>query len=131
MGVGPYFFNASIWAALPYPLFSSFTTLAPNRVAICTLLSVLPLSIIKTSPKILFFSKYFCAFFKQMTDQSPFEYLTNYRIERAARKLINTDLSVTAIAFECGFNSSNYFTTVFKKHTGTTPLKFRRQGNGG
>ncbi len=69
--------------------------------------------------------KYFCAFFKQMTDQSPFEYLTNYRIERAARKLINTDLSVTAIAFECGFNDLSYFIKTFKKVKGVTPKCFR------
>ena len=69
--------------------------------------------------------KYFCAFFKNMTKKSPVEYLNSYRVERAARKLLNSDLSVTDIAFSCGFNDLSYFIKTFKAEKGVTPAKFR------
>lgn len=70
--------------------------------------------------------KYFCYFFKEMTAKTPMEYLTLYRIEKASRKLINTDSSVTSIAFSCGFNDLSYFIKTFKKVKGITPAKFRK-----
>ncbi|MBE7041559.1 MAG: AraC family transcriptional regulator [Ruminococcaceae bacterium] len=71
--------------------------------------------------------KYFCYFFKEMTTKTPVEYLTLYRIEKASRKLIHSDLSVTAIAFACGFNDLSYFIKTFKQIKGITPAKFRKE----
>ena len=71
--------------------------------------------------------KYFCFFFRNMTRKSPIEYLTAYRIERASRKLLNSDLSITDIAFGCGFNDLSYFIKTFKNEKGVTPSKFRKQ----
>lgn len=71
-------------------------------------------------------SKYFCYFFKEMTCKSPVEYLNTYRIEKAARKLITSDISVTDVAFACGFNDLSYFIKIFKTYKGITPSKFRR-----
>ena len=71
-------------------------------------------------------SKYFCYFFKEMTRKSPVEYLNTYRIEKAARKLITSDISVTEVAFACGFNDLSYFIKTFKAYKGVTPAKFRR-----
>ena len=70
--------------------------------------------------------KYVCSFFKEMTTKTPMEYLKLYRIERAARKLINTDMSVTEIALSCGFNDFSYFIKTFKQIKGTTPAKYRK-----
>lgn len=70
--------------------------------------------------------KYFCYFFKEMTRNTPVEYLNNYRIEKASRMLVNTDMSVTDIAFSCGFNDLSYFIKTFKQHKGITPAKFRK-----
>ena len=70
--------------------------------------------------------KYFCYFFKEMTRKTPVEYLNTYRIEKAARKLIATDKSVTDIAFESGFNDLSYFIKTFKAYKGVTPAKFRK-----
>ena len=72
--------------------------------------------------------KYFCSFFKDMTKKSPVEYLNMYRIEKAARKLLSTDMSVTEIAFSCGFNDLSYFIKTFKKIKGITPNGFRKKG---
>ena len=70
--------------------------------------------------------KYFCSFFKNMTRKTPVEYLNTYRVERAARKLLNSDLSVTEIAYSCGFNDLSYFIKTFKVIKGITPVKFRK-----
>ncbi|MBQ8577622.1 MAG: helix-turn-helix transcriptional regulator [Clostridia bacterium] len=70
--------------------------------------------------------QYFCAFFKTMTGKSPFAYVNSYRIERACRKLLGTDLSVTDIAYSCGFNDLSYFIKTFKTEKGMTPRMFRR-----
>jgi len=43
--------------------------------------------------------------------------------------LKETDKTVTEIAFACGFNDSNYFTSRFHREIGTTPLKYRRNGD--
>lgn len=71
--------------------------------------------------------KYFCYFFKEMTGKSPIEYLNTYRIERAARKLLNSDRSVTEIAYTCGFNDLSYFIKTFKTIKGITPKAFRKK----
>ena len=71
-------------------------------------------------------SKYFCYFFKEMTQKSPINYLNNYRVERAARKLLATDMPVTEIAYNCGFNDLSYFIKTFKATKGITPYKFRK-----
>lgn len=70
--------------------------------------------------------KYFCYFFKEMTRKTPIEYLNSYRVEKASRKLINTDTSVTDIAFSCGFNDLSYFIKTFKAQKGVTPAQFRK-----
>lgn len=70
--------------------------------------------------------KYFCSVFKELTQQTPFEYLNNYRLERASQKLTETDSSVTDIAYSCGFNDLSYFIKAFKARTGTTPAKYRK-----
>lgn len=70
--------------------------------------------------------QYFCTFFKTMTDKSPFSYVNSYRIERACRKLLGTDLSVTDIAYSCGFNDLSYFIKTFKAEKGMPPRSFRR-----
>lgn len=71
--------------------------------------------------------KYFCAFFKEMTRQSPFEYINSYRTDRAAKLLLSTDTSITDIAFSCGFSDLSYFIKTFKALKGTTPRSFRKK----
>lgn len=71
--------------------------------------------------------KYFCLFFKKATNKTPVEYLISYRIECSARKLLHTDLSVTEIAYACGFNDLSYFIKTFKAQKGLTPNAFRKK----
>lgn len=69
--------------------------------------------------------KYFCRFFKAMTNKTPISYLNYYRIECVCSKLVNElDISVIDIAYECGFNDVSYFIKTFRKYKGTTPKKY-------
>lgn len=69
--------------------------------------------------------KYFCEYFKKMSGKTPVEFLNCYRIERACEKLLHTDLPVTQIALECGFNDLSYFIKTFKGQKNVTPAKYR------
>ena len=62
---------------------------------------------------------------KQITGIGISEYINKYRIEVACQLLKQTEKSVTDIAFEVGFNSSTYFSTVFKQATKITPRDYR------
>ena len=42
--------------------------------------------------------------------------------------LFNTDESIEAIAFDCGFNDISYFIKLFKRYKNKTPLKYRSEG---
>jgi AraC-like DNA-binding protein len=68
--------------------------------------------------------KYFCRFFYEMTHRTPIDYLNYYRIERACFKLVSTNLSITEVAFECGFNDLSYFIKTFKKYKAITPKQY-------
>jgi AraC family L-rhamnose operon transcriptional activator RhaR/AraC family L-rhamnose operon regulatory protein RhaS len=63
--------------------------------------------------------------FQQATGSSPIAWLIELRIQRAAALLRRTKKSITEIAFDVGFNDSNYFTRQFRKMTGTTPRDYR------
>ncbi|MDZ8119174.1 AraC family transcriptional regulator [Pontiella agarivorans] len=62
--------------------------------------------------------------FKKGTGKTVNQYMTALRIEQAKKVLETT--SVTDTAFEVGYNNSNYFSTVFKKQTGLSPLEFQK-----
>lgn len=68
--------------------------------------------------------KYFCRFFKDMTQRTPIDYLNYYRIECACDKLTTEDKTALEIAYACGFNDFSYFIKTFRKYKNTTPNKF-------
>ena len=70
-------------------------------------------------------TKYFCAFFKEMTEKTPVEYLNMYRVEKASRALLGTDMSITEIAYASGFNDLSYFIKTFKSFKNCTPKAYR------
>lgn len=71
------------------------------------------------------FLKTFHNYFGQM----PHAFLNSYRLERACVMLINTNLSITDVAYNCGFYDASYFVKVFKKAKNITPKKFRESYN--
>lgn len=64
--------------------------------------------------------------FKSITGVGFKEYLVNVRIKHACRLLLETDKSITDIAFLCGFNDSNYFGDAFRHIKGLSPNKYRK-----
>lgn len=70
--------------------------------------------------------KYFCKFFYEMTHKTPINYLNYYRIECASYQLSTTNIPITDIAYNCGFNDLSYFIKSFKKYKGITPSKYSK-----
>ena len=58
---------------------------------------------------------------------SPMRYVLKYRIEKAAELLLTQDLSITEIAYQCGFDSSSYFSKQFKELMKMTPRQFKQK----
>lgn len=65
--------------------------------------------------------------FKINTGESFVEYLTHVRIEKSKQLLLSTTKQLAEIADEVGIKDYYYFNKTFKKQTGLTPLKFRKQ----
>ena len=62
--------------------------------------------------------------FKEVTGETPIEYIMNLRIEAAIKLLSTTDLSVADVAEKVGFGSDTYMTRVFRQKLNTTPGKY-------
>lgn len=69
---------------------------------------------------------YFCYIFKIITQKTFTEYLVDMRIKKAMDLLVNTDLSITNISYNVGFNDSAYFCRVFKKMVGVSPKYYKK-----
>jgi len=63
---------------------------------------------------------------KEATGMTPENYIKRLRLLSARSRLRETEMTVTEIAFMCGFTNSNYFTTLYKKTFGVTPSDDRR-----
>lgn len=63
--------------------------------------------------------------FRSALDQSPMEFLTQFRVLKAAYLLSTTDLSLTEISSSCGFESVSYFTKQFRKRYTVSPKQIR------
>lgn len=65
--------------------------------------------------------------FKKKTGMGFSEYLTLYRLKCAEEMLFYyPDLSISEIAYKCGFNDGNYFSVVYKRRYGISPSKLNR-----
>ena len=71
--------------------------------------------------------QYFCRFFKKAIGRSPIEYVNEYRIKQSIRLLEETDLPITEVCLECGYNNLGNFLREFRKYTQTTPLQYRKK----
>ncbi len=68
---------------------------------------------------------YFTKLFKDQTQQTFIDYVTDYRIEKSKELLRQTNLSLKEIAYEVGYKDPNYYSRVFKKWTNLSPKQFR------
>ena len=71
-------------------------------------------------------TSYLHKIFKNKLGITPSIYLLNHRISVAQNLLVNSNQTLTEIAFNCGFNSGSYFSDCFKKNVGVTPKDFRK-----
>lgn len=69
---------------------------------------------------------YLCKCFRQYMHSTPSAYVNTLRIDHAKSLLITTDLSVTDIMFECGFNNLSHFYHIFNEQTFMTPQAYRK-----
>ncbi len=72
-------------------------------------------------------NSYFSTIFKKKTGNSFIGYLTDYRMERASRLLIETNDKSYIIAKQVGYTDPNYFSYVFKRRFGVSPSKYRTE----
>jgi len=69
--------------------------------------------------------RHFTRIFKETYNTAPLNYILSLRINHACSLLKESPLSISDIAFQCGFSDNNYFSRIFKKRTGLTPKQFR------
>lgn len=69
----------------------------------------------------------FCRMFKAKTQKHFVEYLNEIRVSNACKYLIETDMGMSEIAYECGYKTASNFNKLFKKLTGTTPKEYRKK----
>lgn len=70
---------------------------------------------------------WFRKMFKEYTGVSPVQYQLQLKIHRAKELLTSTQLSISEIAFELGFENAGQFSTFFKKKEGISPSAFRER----
>ena len=70
--------------------------------------------------------EHFSRIFKRYTGKTPVSYLTDCRIAKAKKLLLNTDKPIESIIFECGFSNRTAFFKKFSEREGITPLKLRK-----
>lgn len=72
-----------------------------------------------------------CRFFKRHMNESLFDYLMYYRVEKSLPLLAENSLSITEIAERAGFSSSGYFSRVFREQMHCSPTQYRNERKGG
>lgn len=73
-----------------------------------------------------FYSAAYCENeFKKTTGKSIINYLIDIRVNAAKKLLAESSMSCARIATAVGFEDANYFSRIFKKRTGYSPLKYR------
>jgi len=68
---------------------------------------------------------YFRKMFKKYTGVSPKQYHLQLKIVRAKGLLLNTDMSVKEVCYTLGFQSTSYFSRIFKQKMGITPVSIK------
>lgn len=66
-----------------------------------------------------------CGLFRKNVNQTPMEFLNNYRIHKSTELLTDRARTISDIAQDCGFSGSSYFAETFRKVTGLSPTAYR------
>lgn len=84
-----------------------------------------PIALSQIAEVAWFSPHHFLRLFKQVFHETPHQYLTRRRLEKAQHLLSKTDRSVTEICNEVGFESLGSFSWLFRRHVGMSPETFR------
>lgn len=69
-----------------------------------------------------------CSFlFKKYLRDTPISYLTKLRLRKSLVLLLDSDVSITDIAYEYGFGGASYYCETFRKYYGVSPLKYKKE----
>ncbi|GAK94910.1 transcriptional regulator [Nonlabens ulvanivorans] len=69
----------------------------------------------------------FCRYFKKTSGKTFTKIVNEYRVVHATKLLSETQLSITDICFDCGFNNFSHFNKIFKEFTGKSASKYRQE----
>ena len=86
-----------------------------------------PISIDSICNELNINKSYFCKIFKSETGYTFTNFLNIFRVEKSKKLLKNSNLSLLDVAVSVGFNSQNYYSSVFKKITNKTPLEYKQE----
>lgn len=67
----------------------------------------------------------FCRLFRKRTNKNFVEYLNQVRISNACKYLLETDWTISQIAYNCGYKTVSNFNKIFKETTGLNPKAYR------
>lgn len=84
-----------------------------------------PLSLTKLSEQLLVHPTYLSNIFKKQTGMALIDYINHYRVERAKELLADPLNKIFWITEQVGFVNQRYFSQVFKRITGLTPVEYR------
>lgn len=71
---------------------------------------------------------YFWTLYKQETGETLLDYIVSCKMDKAKELLINENLKVYEVCERLGYLDKAYFSKLFKKHVGVTPLEYKRKG---
>lgn len=69
----------------------------------------------------------FCRYFKKTTGKTFTKLVNEYRVVHATKLLAESNMSITDVSFECGFNNFSHFNKLFKEFTGKSASIYRRE----
>jgi AraC-like DNA-binding protein len=69
----------------------------------------------------------FCRYFKRRTNKTLSQFVNHVRVTHAIHLLVEEDMSISKVCFECGFDNLSYFNRQFKSITGKTPFAYRKK----
>lgn len=70
-------------------------------------------------------ANYLSDLLKKETGKNTKEHINHFVVEKAKSTLLNSEMNVSEIAYDLGFNYPHYFSRMFKKETGMTPQEYR------
>ena len=64
---------------------------------------------------------------KELTGQTPHDFIRSIRLKKAAQLLAEKGMNVTEVMYACGFSNSASFSTIFRKYYGMSPRDYMRE----